>query len=108
MLLLQRRPRHQMPEVQTRCIRDGVRGLVGDGGGGVHGRGPYPQIPCPPMIFATVLRDTASPAARRSARIRGAPLTPSDEPWKCMTKAVSPARRAARDPGGAACRAAQA
>jgi hypothetical protein len=46
------------------------------------------------LIAATVLRDTRSPSARRSARIRGAPYTPSEALWNTATLASTSARRA--------------
>ena len=45
---------------------------------GRHGLGLIPRMSLARISFATVLRETTSPSARRSARILGAPLTWSE------------------------------
>lgn len=75
---------------------------------GRHGRGLIPVMPASRISFATVLRETTSPSSRRSARIRGAPLTPSEAAWAASILTSSSARRAARGPGPLSFRAAQA
>ena len=62
---------------------------------GANVRGLIPANPWRRSEAATVLRDTRSPAARRSARMRGAPYTPSDAWWNAATLASNSARRAA-------------
>ena len=75
---------------------------------GVHGRGLIPRIPLARISVATVLPETTSPPSRRSARIRGAPLTPSDASWATVIFNTRSARRDAAGPGWAPCRAAHA
>ena len=58
-----------------------------------------PARPWRRIEAATVLRDTVSPPSRRSARIRGAPYTPSEALWKAATLASNSARRQAAADG---------
>ena len=60
---------------------------------GANRRGLIPARPWRRSEAATVLRDTRSPSARRSARRRGAPYTPSDAAWNLATLVSSAARR---------------
>ena len=66
---------------------------------GRHGRGLIPRISCWRISLATVLRETTSPASRRSARIRGDPLTPSEASWATLIFSSGPPAAAARGPG---------
>ena len=75
---------------------------------GVQPRGLIPTIPLLRMSFATVLRDTCSPASRRSARIRGDPYTWSESWWNLMILVVSCARRCCAGDGPACSRLVQA
>jgi hypothetical protein len=75
---------------------------------GRHGRGLIPRIPLGRMSFAVVMTEMTSPAARRSAVIRGAPLTPSEAAWAASILSTSSSRRASRGPGPAARRSSQA
>jgi hypothetical protein len=60
---------------------------------GANRRGLIPASPWRRSEAATVLRDTRWPSARRSARMRGVPYTPSDALWNAATLASSSARR---------------
>jgi hypothetical protein len=71
---------------------------------GFHGRGLIPRISCSRMSFAVVFTEMTSPASRRSAVIRGAPLTPSEAACAALILPTSSSRRAARGPGPAAVR----
>src|ERR1700739_1506695 len=62
---------------------------------GVNRRGQTPANPWRRSEAATVLRDTCSPSSRRSAKMRGAPYTPSEAAWNFATLASNSARRAA-------------
>ena len=72
--------RHRCIQVDDRCAGANVRGLI-------------PASRCRRSDAATVLRDTRSPAARRSASTRGAPYTPSEPACDAATLASSAARR---------------
>ena len=102
--------RFSAPRSNRRCTRSGIVCALASAMvvTGRHGAGVIPRISLSRISLATVLRETTSPASRRSPGIRGA-VTPSEASWATLIFTNRSARRAARAPSSLpACRLAQA